>query len=552
MNTLRWYQFTLLWLVTALGLWSPASMADTVILDRHALVIGNSNYQNLARLKNPGADAAAIAATLETLGFQTSLTQDADLKTMRRAVREFTAQLTQHSAALIFYAGHGVQSNGENFLLPVDADVGQNWQLEEESLTLRGILRALDTSRAPLRILMLDACRDNPLRSAASPTRSLQRRAGLAPVEASIGTLMSFATQPDNVALDGKGPHSPYTEALLRRLPTRNISIGDMLNLVGNDVVRTTQSRQQPWQSSSPIPAFCFSGCNSPGSSGQFSSLLNSFAERFADADLDGLKQLVPLTEPTQQRLQNLFASYHHFTLSFDSVEYSADGKTRGIDMTIRQALPVQSAGTNKSRVFPSPSWGHYSLLAENIRDNWGITNFNSRQPGNSTQTIDLLAPDLRFSTLEVSDEREGRKALSIIIDHASDLNAAVLYYRDPARTRTYRSTPLQKDVKYRGKGLRYKATLPSDIEQFEGFELYLEAVDTSGNRVQKPYSQSPLSLSLTKSAINQTTGHGGSTSRRWWYIGLGLVAAAVMASQIDDGGEDDGTRPVVITTVLP
>lgn len=220
---------------------------------RVALVIGNSAYQHVATLPNPGNDAHDMAAKLEGLGFEVVTGADLDLAGVRRAVRDFVGRLDGADLALFFYAGHGLQVNGENYLAPVDATLASSVDLEFEAVPMNLILSAMERSTR-VNIILLDACRDNPLAvnlARSMGTRSASVGRGLAKVGTGIGTLIAFSTQPGNVALDGSGRNSPFTSALLKHLGQPGRDITRELIDVRRDVLAATGGKQVPWDNSS-------------------------------------------------------------------------------------------------------------------------------------------------------------------------------------------------------------------------------------------------------------------------------------------------------------
>lgn len=238
------------------GLAAPASAADK----RVALVIGNSAYKNTAALKNPSNDATDIAAALERLGFEVIRGLDLDYTGMRTAVRRFSEKLPNSNVALLFYAGHGLQVNGKNYLVPVDAQIETQADLDFGTIDLDLVVRGMEADTRT-NIIFLDACRDNPL--AANLTRRLGTRSGtvsrgLAQVDTSVGTLISFSTQPGNVALDGDGRNSPFTAALLKSIEVPGLTLSEVMIDVRNDVLRATARKQVPWDNSSLTGQFYF------------------------------------------------------------------------------------------------------------------------------------------------------------------------------------------------------------------------------------------------------------------------------------------------------
>ena len=213
---------------------------------RYAFVVGNSEYQHLPDLRNPRADAQAIADLLGDAGFAVSLHLDVSRQQLLNALDAFQQQLPPDSAALIYYAGHAVQIAGRNHLIPVDVQLRSEADVEAESLALDRLLGKLEERRTRLNLLLLDACRNNPF-----PSEYRGVRQGLARLHAPAGTLIAYATSPGTVALDGDGLHSPYAAALLHHLRTPALKFEDALKRVRTDLVLQTDLRQVPWESSS-------------------------------------------------------------------------------------------------------------------------------------------------------------------------------------------------------------------------------------------------------------------------------------------------------------
>jgi uncharacterized caspase-like protein len=226
-----------------------------VAADRVALVIGNGKYINANTLPNPPNDARAMAKALSAIDFDVSFGEDLDHTGMERLVRDFLRKSASAKIALIFYAGHGLQVDGRNYLVPIDAKLEAASDLNYETIKLDDILDSLsDPSRA--NIIILDACRDNPLaRTFAAhlgASRSAAVSTGLAPYSTvGSGTLIAFSTAPGQVALDGDGANSPFTEGLLKYLATPGLEVRQMLTRVRDDVARATHDRQLPWDNSS-------------------------------------------------------------------------------------------------------------------------------------------------------------------------------------------------------------------------------------------------------------------------------------------------------------
>ncbi|HEX2886380.1 SUMF1/EgtB/PvdO family nonheme iron enzyme [Vineibacter terrae] len=221
---------------------------------RVALVIGNGAYTQAAPLTNPANDARAVAAALERLGFEVVSGFDVSNADLRKAVRSFADKLVGADVALFFYAGHGLQVAGENYLIPIDAAIRNEADLDFNAVKMDLVSRQMDRE-AKVKIIMLDACRDNPfqkeLSRSMSRTRSATVKQGLAEISNTAGTLIAFATDPGSVALDGDGQHSPFTAALLKHIETPGIEIGLMMRRVTKDVFEATGERQRPWTNAS-------------------------------------------------------------------------------------------------------------------------------------------------------------------------------------------------------------------------------------------------------------------------------------------------------------
>lgn len=227
---------------------------------RVALVIGNSAYQSVPRLENPGNDARLVAETLQRLGFTLvggGAQVDLDKAAFDSAVQRFGSQLIGADVALFYYAGHGIQLRGTNYLVPITANPARETDVDFQMVNAALVLRQMDGAGTKLNIVILDACRNNPFGG-----RGLRAAdGGLAQIRAPEGTLLSYATQPGNVALDGDDGHSPYTRALVETMQRPGLDVLQTFNQVGLVVKRATGSAQQPWVSSSPIDgSFYFSG----------------------------------------------------------------------------------------------------------------------------------------------------------------------------------------------------------------------------------------------------------------------------------------------------
>jgi hypothetical protein len=214
---------------------------------RVALVIGNSNYQHAGQLGNPVGDAAAFAGLLKSSGFQMiEHRSDVALAEMRRALGDFAEAARDADVAIVYYAGHGIEVEGVNYLIPTDATLARDFDVEDETVSLDRVLRAIDSTRR-LRLVILDACRDNPFaRSMKRSTRAVGR--GLARVEPTTpDTLIAFAAKAGSTASDGDAQHSPFTAALLKHIATPGLDVRLALGRVRDEVMETTRPRQEPF-----------------------------------------------------------------------------------------------------------------------------------------------------------------------------------------------------------------------------------------------------------------------------------------------------------------
>lgn len=219
---------------------------------RVALVIGNSAYRNVDRLGNPANDARLIAASLRDAGFTLvgdGPQLDLDKQRFDRALQNFGRALQGADVALFYYSGHGMQVNGVNWLVPTDANPTAPRDLDFQMVDASLVLKQMEGSGTRLNMLLLDACRNNPF--AVRGVRGAQ--SGLAEMHAPEGTVISYATQPGNVAADGTGRNSPYTAALVDAIRKPGVDVFQVFNRVGLNVKQATGGDQQPWFASSPV-----------------------------------------------------------------------------------------------------------------------------------------------------------------------------------------------------------------------------------------------------------------------------------------------------------
>ncbi|MDA9431493.1 caspase family protein [Bradyrhizobium sp. CCBAU 51627] len=239
---------------------APVEPAPTALQgpeQRVALVIGNSNYQNAPQLANPDNDAQSMAQFLNSAGFEVISATDLGQNDMLRVVQDFSAKVSArgpNTVAMVYYAGHGVQLAGENYLVPVDAKVSNQTELVNDSVRLVDVMSTLETIPSRMRIVILDACRNNPFPKVNDAGR------GLAIVDAPNGSIVGYSTAPGAEALDGTNGHSPYTQAFLNIAREPNVPIEQLFKRVRLAVNQSTSGAQVPWESSSLTSDFTFFG----------------------------------------------------------------------------------------------------------------------------------------------------------------------------------------------------------------------------------------------------------------------------------------------------
>jgi tetratricopeptide (TPR) repeat protein len=240
---------------------APAPTAEGAVAgQRVALVIGNGTYAYVKALPNPTNDARAIAKSLRDIGFTVSEGIDLDRAMMQKMTRDFLREAARAQIAVIYYAGHGVQIDGRNYLVPVDVRLQAGGNLTETMIDIDTILAGLD-DQVRTNILIIDACRNNPMArqtASAVPDRSIEAGSGLAAPTApnsgatlGAGTLIAFATAPGQVALDGQGANSPFSAALSHHIGAPGLEVQQMLTRVRAEVVAATKNKQVPWSNSS-------------------------------------------------------------------------------------------------------------------------------------------------------------------------------------------------------------------------------------------------------------------------------------------------------------
>lgn len=215
-----------------------------------ALVIGNGNYVSGMPLANPGNDARAMKVALQNVGFTVMEYENLNQSQMKIAIDEFGDNLKSNDVGLFFYAGHGIQTKGYNYLIPIDAELKSEQQVEYDCVQADRVLARMEASGAKVNIIILDACRNNPFER--TWTRSTNGK-GLAFMNAPSGTLIAYATSPGSTASDGSGNNGLYTSAILESIKTPNITILEMFQNVRKIVSQKSNNQQIPWESTSLI-----------------------------------------------------------------------------------------------------------------------------------------------------------------------------------------------------------------------------------------------------------------------------------------------------------
>jgi uncharacterized caspase-like protein len=233
-----------------LAIWLTSLFSQQALAEKRvALVMGNSTYQNVARLTNPANDSEAMSATLKGAGFDVvDLKRDLTANEMRRALRGFSDTVRDADVAIVFFAGHGIEIDGVNYVIPVDAVLERDIDAFDEAIPLDRILTVIEPAKQ-LRLVILDPCRDNPFNKTMKRTigaRAIGR--GLAKVEpTSPNTLIAFAAKAGSTASDGDSKNSPFTAALVKYLPSPGLDLRKAFGFARDDVLKATNNRQEPF-----------------------------------------------------------------------------------------------------------------------------------------------------------------------------------------------------------------------------------------------------------------------------------------------------------------
>jgi uncharacterized caspase-like protein len=313
----------------AFGLWASVSLAAVSPSEKRvALVIGNGAYQNAVHLDNAAFDARAVADSFRKLGFQVVDGYDLDIDQMRAKVSEFSAALSDSKSAVIYYAGHGISVDEENYLVPTDIVLKSPTDLDLNAISVSLLLKQMKRDDR-VNIVILDACRDNPFAAelAKHKTRALVVERGLTRIDGDLarGTLIAFASDPKSTALDGPtGQHSPFTQAFLAHLFDSGVTIDTVMSRVRNEVWEKTGHNQLPWVNTSLIGEYELNPERAPASTAE--SAKPSAAPAAALADSRQAQENL-MWESAQH--SNLAADYQAYLSAFPAGVFAQMAKNR-------------------------------------------------------------------------------------------------------------------------------------------------------------------------------------------------------------------------------
>jgi hypothetical protein len=303
--------------------------------NRIALVIGNANYQS-APLKNPVNDANDMVSVLKQKGFTVTLLTDATQRQMEKAIGAFGKQLRSGGVGLFFYAGHGMQVNGVNYLIPIGANIEAESDIKYESVNANRVLSKMEEGGNDLNMVFLDACRNNPF------TRSFRSsNKGLAQMDAPKGSFVSFATAPGSIAADGTGRNGLFTGQLIQQMQVPELPLTKMMMEVRKDVLRESQNKQTPWDVSSLTGDFYFTQGSEINKNRSNSEPINSFEQNKGQIEI--------ITQPTKAKIyiNNILEGESPLTVSLDPGIYTIEAKKKDY-ISIKETARIRDNKTTK------------------------------------------------------------------------------------------------------------------------------------------------------------------------------------------------------------
>jgi DNA-binding beta-propeller fold protein YncE len=374
---------------------------------KHALVIGNGAYTTIPKLNNPVNDAADMKAVLEDLGFQVDLLTNVGRVLMEEAVERFKSRLasSKNAYGFLFYAGHGVQSGGENYLIPIDADIRSEAYLRDRAVSVQAVLDELNSAGNALNIVALDACRDNPFGWSRSGTRGLQVVSNQ-PAD----SIIIYATSEGKTAADGEGRNSPFTSHFLKNLKTPGLEINEVFRLTGRDVARASGGTQIPAIYSKFFET-AYLGAR-PAPPPQLAPVQPAPAPQPAPVRPTPAPQPAPQpTRPAAQTQRPAPLARMEHSLQVYSAAYSPDGK-----------CIVSVSNDNTVKVWDTATGNLIQTFLENNEVNSAVYSPDGRR---------IVFP--RGSSIQVWDATVGRQIYNTISEH-SEVVRSVAYSPDGSR----------------------------------------------------------------------------------------------------------------------
>lgn len=394
----RRFVLSVLFLLLFLGAGTAGAGSDE---RRVALIIGNDGYKSLPRLNNAANDARAMDHTLTGLGFETITRIDVDRREMNRALNEFAGRLSGGGIGLFFYAGHGIQSSDRNFLVPVDALLESEQDLEAEAMDAGRVMRTMEESRGRVNIVIFDACRDNPL-----PKKGRSAARGLAVVAAPGGSFIAYAAGPGQAAQDGDaGGNGVYTGALVEALKIPNLKIEDVFKRVAESVRGKTGGKQVPWIQASMQGDFFFNTAVSGAVPGEAASEQPPPA-RAAPAPAAGVDPTtIELRFWESSEKANSQAAYEAYVKRYPNGSFIDLAKAKLGEFKASQAKAKSQQQVAAVKVAPPSTTAvpKYRKIIEKIKGRWKTTS------GNIMEVIDDGDNRFSFRYVEAVQGRSGQ-----------------------------------------------------------------------------------------------------------------------------------------------